>query len=182
MATFRLNPNAKHQTIAARLLMAGGVQALASEVDARIEATARLNCSHLTLLRRDAIHYACSGGWVTINGTVSEVHHRILAELAVSSLPGVRGVANRLVLAKLHAVPGRDAWITLKVKTSLTFHKHDHTRQTRVNTRDGVVSLTGHAPSGADLDLVTRFTQSITGVKRVSNLMTVTNPLSPTLS
>lgn len=114
MATYRLNPNAKHVTFAAGLLMAGGPEALASEVDARIEATAKHNCTHLTLLRHDAIKYDCSNGWVTIHGTVREVQHRILAELAVSSLPGVRGVANRLKLATLRPTPGREAWLSLQ--------------------------------------------------------------------
>lgn len=123
MPSYRLNPHARRLTFAARVLMAGGPKALACAVDARIEAAARRNCSHLTLLHHAPIAFLCTRGWVTIHGKVDHAHHRLLAELAVSSLPGVRGVANRLAVATLPSGRGRAAWASLKVKAALTFRK-----------------------------------------------------------
>jgi osmotically-inducible protein OsmY len=99
MQTYHLNPHAKFPTTAARLLMAGGVAALASEVDYRIETTARCSSIFRHSPKGGSIRVRCSNGMVRLTGRVAEEAHRVLAEHTVGALPGVRGVDNRIRVA-----------------------------------------------------------------------------------
>ena len=98
MRTYRLNPHKKFVTFAALLLMAGGVQALAAEVDARILSTARYSLLLRPPSRGQAIKVKCSHGRVTLTGQVADLDHKARAERSVAGLPGVRSVDNRLTI------------------------------------------------------------------------------------
>lgn len=60
-----------------------------------------------------------------------------------------------------------DAWITTKVKSALLADEDVSGLKIDVDTRDGVVALSGMAGSQKEIDEARRIAQSIEGVKRV---------------
>ena len=67
-----------------------------------------------------------------------------------------------------------DAWLMMKVKTTLLFHRSVSGFKTEVNVKDGIVTLQGEATSQAQKDLTTEYAKDVDGVKDVKNEMTVT--------
>jgi hyperosmotically inducible periplasmic protein len=60
--------------------------------------------------------------------------HKSLAENTVASLPGVKSVDNQLVVSGEQPAEHSDAWITMKVKTALLFHRNVSATGTTVYT------------------------------------------------
>jgi osmotically-inducible protein OsmY len=145
----------------------------ASDQDSRIEASAKSSYNFKTYLKDDTIKVESSGGVVTLTGTVSGEFHKTLAQETVAGLPGVKGVNNQLVLAGDQPSEHSDAWITMKVKTVLAFHKNVSATGTEVHTQDGVVTLLGKADSEAQKQLTTEYAKDIEGVTEVRNEMAV---------
>jgi osmotically-inducible protein OsmY len=54
----------------------------------------------------------------------------------------------------------------------------NNTVKTKVETNDGVVTLTGVAKNTAEKSLVTKLATDVTGVRRVVNNMTVGEPVT----
>ena len=74
----------------------------ASEMDDRIELSARKSHVFKTYLHGDDIKIQSKNGDVTLTGTVSEESHKLLAHETVAGLPGVKSVDNRLELKVRH--------------------------------------------------------------------------------
>jgi osmotically-inducible protein OsmY len=155
------------------LTLAGG-PLLASGMDGRIEASARSSYNFQTFLKDDAIKVQCSNGVVTLTGTVSQDDHRSLAKETVAGLPGVKSVINLLTVAGTQPMDHSDSWITMKVKTALTFHKSVSASATTVTTQNGVVTLTGNADTQAKKDLTGEYAKDVEGVTEVRNELVVT--------
>lgn len=62
-----------------------------------------------------------------------------------------------------------DTSITTKVKMKLLSNKATSALNTKVETVDGVVTLTGKAKSTAEKELATQLAQEVKGVKSVNN-------------
>ena len=144
----------------------------ASETDDRIESSAKDSYVFKTYLKNDAVAIASKDGAVSLTGTVSEESHKSLAQDTVASLPGVKSVDNRLEVKGEHPSEKSDAWITMKVKTTLFFHR-SVSAMTEVTTKDGIVTLKGDADNQAQKDLTTEYAKDVDGVKDVKNEMTV---------
>jgi osmotically-inducible protein OsmY len=157
----------------AALVLAGGVPLAASPMDARIEASARNSYNFRTYLKDDSITVACSGGVVTLTGMVSQDYHRSLAQETVAGLPGVRSVHNQLAVAADQPSEHSDQWISMKVKTALTFHKNVSASATEVHTENGVVTLSGTAGSEAKKELTGEYARDVDGVTDVRNDLVV---------
>jgi hyperosmotically inducible periplasmic protein len=71
-----------------------------------------------------------------------------------------------------------DASITALVKTTLLNHRSTSGLKTRVETRDGVVSLSGKAGNDAEKSLAAKLTSDVKGVRSVTNNMTVDNKMT----
>jgi len=56
---------------------------------------------------------------------------------------------------------------------SLLFHRSTSAINTKVETNNGVVTLSGKARNAAEKDLVTKLVNDVTGVKSVKNQMTI---------
>jgi len=173
MRMSRLYPFISVSTVSALLLMTGGIPALASEVDHRIEASARNSYNFKTYLREEAIKVESDNGIVTLSGTVTMEFHRSLAEETVADLPGVRKVDNQIKVIGDQPSPASDEWVTMKVKSTLAFHKHVSSMDTEVHTREGIVTLTGHTDSGAEKDLAGEYAKDVDGVREVRNDLVV---------
>jgi osmotically-inducible protein OsmY len=145
----------------------------ASDTDDRIESSASKSYVFKTYLKDDSIKTESKNGAVTLTGTVAESSHKTLAENTVESLPGVKSVDNQLIVKGESPEEYSDAWMGMKVKTALLFHRNVRATKTDVNVADGVVTLSGKASSLAQKELATEYASDIEGVKSVKNDMTV---------
>jgi hyperosmotically inducible protein len=66
-----------------------------------------------------------------------------------------------------------DASVIAQVKTALLTHRSTSSVRTKIETRNGEVTLTGIAKNEAEKVLVTKLVTDIQGVSSVKNLMTV---------
>jgi osmotically-inducible protein OsmY len=66
-----------------------------------------------------------------------------------------------------------DASTTAMVKTTLLYHRSTRSLKTTVETKEGVVNLSGKAKNAAEKDLATKFVSDVYGVKSVVNSMTI---------
>jgi hyperosmotically inducible protein len=95
----------------------------ASEMDDRIESSARNSYIFATYLNGDDIKIQSMDGVVTLTGTVSKESHKSMAQETMASLPGVKSVDNRLEVKGAPPSPNSDAWLGEKVKATLLFHR-----------------------------------------------------------
>jgi len=145
----------------------------ASEIDDRIESSARETYVFKTYLKDDAIALQAKDGKVTLTGTVVDPSHRSLAGDTVAGLPGVTAVDNQLTENGQAPAAKSDAWLIAKVKTTLLFHANVNASATEVAVTNGVVTLRGPAASLAQKDLTAEYARDVDGVTDVVNEMTV---------
>ncbi len=154
----------------------------ASDMDDRIESSAKKSHVFKTYLKNDSIKTESKNGVVTLTGTVAEESHKSLAENTVESLPGVTSVDNQLKIKAGNPPEHSDGWVSAKVKSTLLFHRNVSASGTDVYVKDGVVSLRGEASSQAQKDLTEEYAKDVEGVKAVKNEMTIaTTPAKETV-
>jgi osmotically-inducible protein OsmY len=152
----------------------------AADTDSRIESSAAKSYTFKTTLKDDSIKVESKNGVVTLTGTVADASDKSLAEDTVASLPGVASVDNQLVVSGVQPAEHSDAWITMKVKSALLFHRNVSATGTSVYTEDGVVTLQGVASSMAEKELTTEYAKGVDNVKSVKNDMTIAaTPAAP---
>lgn len=149
------------------------VPLFASEMDDRIESSAKESYVFKTYLKGDDITVKSKDGVVTLTGTVSDESHKSLAQETVASLPGVTSVENKLEGNGDAPAAKTDAWLVTKVQAALLFHRNVNATEIEVLVKDGSVTLRGKATSMAEKDLATEYAKDVDGVKDVNNEMTV---------
>ena len=79
------------------------------------------------------------------------------------------------VVDKMEAISDSvdDASITAMVKGTLLYHRSTSALNTSVATKDGVVTLSGAAKSGAERALAEKYVNDVHGVKSVVNNITI---------
>ncbi len=118
-------------------------------------------------------------GIVTLTGNADSESQKELTGECAKDVEGVMEVRNELAVShpeKPHRTIGvkvDDSSITAQIKIALVFHKSTHPVDTKVSTKDGVVTLRGEAHNEAEKELVTKLAEDIEGVKHVKNRMTV---------
>lgn len=168
---------AKYSTslmMAALALLGLGVSVHASSMDSRIESSARQSYVFKTYLQDDDIKIQSRDGAVTLTGVVSGNFHKSLAQETVTDLPGVKSVDNRLEIKGAAPTSNSDAWLQDKVRVTLMLHRSVSASTTRVDVKDGIVTLQGEAANQAQIDLTTEYAKDVEGVKGVNNEMIVT--------
>jgi hyperosmotically inducible protein len=145
----------------------------ASEMDDRIESSARNSYVFKTFLKGDDIKIESKDGIVTLTGVVSEESRKGLAMETVAGLPGVKSVDNRLEVKGAPPTANSDAWVGEKVKVTLLFHRNVSGIKTEGDVKDGIVTLRGEASSQAQKELTTEYAKDVEGVKDVKNELTV---------
>jgi len=145
----------------------------ASDMDDRIESTAKRSYVFKTYLKDDDIHIHSQNGDVALTGTVSGETDKSLARETVAGLPGVKSVDNQLEVKGEIPAKLSDAWLVAAVKATLLFHHKVHANGTEVLAQDGIVTLRGQARNAAQKDLTTEYARDVEGVKDVKNEMTV---------
>ena len=119
-------------------------------------------------------------GIVTLKGEASSTAQKELSTEYAKDIEGVKEVKNEMTLATVPEAAERtasqkidDASVTAQVKTALYTHRSTSAISTKVETREGVVTLTGIARNAAEKALVSKLVTDIQGVSSVNNLMTV---------
>jgi len=136
-----------------------------------------------------ALHRTVSGsrtevdikdGVITLRGLATSEAQKELASEYAEDVQGVLRVTNVMVVAKAPSRPDKpvgatidDASITAQVKVALQSHRSTSALRTKVETTDGVVTVSGLAANAAEKALVSKLATDISGVKRVVNHMTI---------
>ncbi|OGS02636.1 MAG: hypothetical protein A2251_00475 [Elusimicrobia bacterium RIFOXYA2_FULL_47_53] len=157
------------------LLLLTAVNLHASEMDRLIEKSANDSYVFKTYLQNDNITTLSNDGVVTLNGTVNEEFHILMAQETVANLPGVKRVQNNLVFHGERFSKSSDKWISMNVMSALLFHHNVNAFKTNVNVYNGVVTLKGEAASLAQKELTGEYAADVFGVKEVKNEMTYLN-------
>ena len=66
-----------------------------------------------------------------------------------------------------------DTSITALVKATLLYHSSTSGINTKVETTEGVVKLSGSAKNASEKELATKYVEDLYGVKSVNNQMTI---------
>ena len=124
-------------------------------------------------------------GVVSLRGEASSQAQKELTTEYAKDVEGVKEVNNEMTIAKTPAKPTEtmgekidDASITAQVKSSLMSHRSTSAVKTKVETTDGVVTLSGIAKNAAEKSLVTKLVTDIDGVTSVINNMTIAVPVA----
>lgn len=119
-------------------------------------------------------------GVVTLKGEAINAAQKDLTAEYASDIEGVTKVKNEMTVSAAPVLAERtegkkidDASITAQVKMSLATHRSTSSVKTKVETRDGKVTLTGIAKNDAEKTLVSKLVNDIQGVTDVNNQMTV---------
>jgi len=125
-------------------------------------------------------------GIVSLSGKASSMAQKELTTEYARDVEGVKDVKNQMTVAKNPAKPDEtvgekidDASVTAQVKASLLSHRSTSALKTKVETTDGVVTLSGIAKNAAEKSLVTKLATDVNGVSSVVNNMTVEIPAAP---
>ena len=119
-------------------------------------------------------------GVVTLQGEATNQAEKDLTSEYAKDVEGVKDVKNEMTLSKTAKKTPRstgdkidDASITAQVKMTLLFHRSTSALKTKVETKHGVVTLSGKAGNAAEKDLASKIADDVNGVKSVQNRMTI---------
>jgi osmotically-inducible protein OsmY len=128
-------------------------------------------------------------GVVTLDGSVDSEIKKELAGRIAEGVDGVRNVDNRLAVDTAEKSADKqsetadgfgqwvsDASVSAVVKTKLAANEHIHSLDIGVETRDGVVTLSGAADSSEVRELIETIAQDTDGVRDVENNIAVNEP------
>jgi hyperosmotically inducible protein len=167
-----------HTRIAFLIAAALPVALFASSTDSKIEDTATSSYNYRTVLANQ-VSVKSNDGAVTLTGTVQDKDDRALAEDTINNIPGVVSVDNQ-IMVKSDIPEHSDAWIALKIRSELLVKANVSASATKVDVRDGIVTLSGTASSAAQKDLTEAYAKDIDNVKAVRNQMVVETPAAGT--
>lgn len=118
-------------------------------------------------------------GTVTLKGEATSTAQKELTTEYARDVEGVKTVNNDMTVAEPKAEPARtiaekidDASITAQIKGSLLAHRSTSALRTGIETRDGVVTVSGIASNSSEKSLVTKLINDVQGVIKVINNMT----------
>lgn len=117
-----------------------------------------------------------SDGVVTLTGTVSSWGKRMVTAEAAQRVKGVRDVINDIDVEVPASIRRSDAQLAAAIRLSLEWDAFvDHTC-IRSTVSNGWVTLEGEVPAWSDHDEVERAIRNLTGVRGLTNRITVTPP------
>jgi len=115
-------------------------------------------------------------GVVQLNGFVDSQQEKAQAETVAKGVEGVKGVENNLQIKSAKHTAGAvvdDSTITTKVKSALIDDPRTKAGDIKVETRNGVVQLSGFVKDEAQKAAAETVAKAVTGVKSVSNGLSV---------
>ena len=133
------------------------------------------------------VRFETRDGVVTISGDTRSLDHKAQLDNVIGKLPGVQNVVdNRSVTTTEENEPAsaaksqkvNDTSITDEIKSALMFHNSTSNTITQIETKNGVVTITGVAKSEAEKTRITKLATDINGVTSVVNNMSVSEPVA----
>jgi hyperosmotically inducible periplasmic protein len=115
-------------------------------------------------------------GVVQLNGFVDNEKEKAQAEAVAKAVEGVKGVENNLAIKQGKHTGGEimdDSALTAKVKSALIDDPLTKAGDIKVETRQGVVQLSGFVANEAQKDAATKVAGAVQGVKSVQNGLSV---------
>ena len=115
----------------------------------------------------------------TLRGEASSQAQKELTAEYARDVDGIKDVNNEMTVAKASKKSRTvgekidDASITAQVKMTLLYHHSTSAINTKVETKGGVVTLSGKANNIAEFKLATKLAGDVNGVKSVKNHMSV---------
>jgi hyperosmotically inducible periplasmic protein len=126
----------------------------------------------------DEINVEVYKGVVQLNGFVDNEKEKAQAETVAKAVEGVKGVTNNLQIKQEKQTAGNtidDSSITAKVKSALIDDPRTKAGDIKVETRNGVVQLSGYVGNAAQKEAATAVAKAVSGVKSVTNGLSVKN-------
>ncbi len=125
-----------------------------------------------TTLSGHEVYVTTENGVVTLEGTVPSDHAKTTAEAIARSVDGVMRVQNDIVVGRSERMAeasriASDTWITTKVISLLVADSISQGLDISVDTRDGVVTLSGDIEHEDDIDHVRELAADVEGVRNV---------------
>ncbi|MDD3147709.1 MAG: BON domain-containing protein [Candidatus Riflebacteria bacterium] len=124
-------------------------------------------------------------GVVTLRGEAISAAQKDLTTEYAMDINGVTDVKNLMTIADAPKVEERtlgekidDASVVAQIKAALLAHRSTSALTTKVEAREGAITLTGIASNEAEKTLVTKLVTGIQGVTVVNNAMTIQEPLT----
>jgi osmotically-inducible protein OsmY len=145
-----------------------------TSADGKIEDAAKASYNYRTVLQ-DNVKVKSDDGVVTLTGVVQDKDDKALAEDTVTNLPGVVRVDNQIEV-KSDIPEHSDAWIALKIRSELLVKANVSAASTKVDVKDGMVTLTGTVQNLAQKDLTEAYAKDIDNVRAVKNDLVVQAP------
>ncbi len=129
---------------------------------------------------------AVDDGVVTLTGEASNQAQKDLTTEYAKDIEHVKEVRNNMTVAAKPVTDDRtpgekidDASVTAQVKSSLMSHRSTSSiKITKIETMNGVVTVSGMAKNAAEKSLVTKIVNDIKGVDSVVNDMTIVVPVA----
>lgn len=114
-------------------------------------------------------------GRVLLTGVVQNPEHRVEAVRLAWQPKGVEQVINEIRVAESDGVIGfaRDAWISTRLRTSITFDRDIQSINYTIDTVQGTIYLMGIAASQAELNMVVEKARTIPDVKQVVSYVNI---------
>ena len=189
--------NESHKSLAAETVTGlNGVKSVENNLEVKGEHASNFSDTwlgdkvKLTLLFHSNVsagktHISVENHVVTLTGVAINQAQKELTTEYAQDVEGVKQVKNEMTVSKsskgiVKSIGGfiDDASITAQVETVLLFHRSTHLLTTKVETKNGLVMVSGKAQNAAEKDLVTKLISDIHGVKSVVNNMTVIGSMS----
>jgi len=130
-------------------------------------------------LSSSEIGVAVKNGVVTLSGIVDSYSKKLSAEKAVKKVVGVKAVAEDIQVGISPAYKKTDAEIAEAVLSALRWHTAIPDDKIKVKVENGIVTLEGELEWEYQRISARTAIQNLTGVRSVTNLITVRPRLSP---
>ena len=124
----------------------------------------------------DEINVEVYKGVVQLNGFVDSEKEKAQAEAVAKTVEGVKGVENNLAIKQGKHTSGEimdDSALTAKVKSALIEDPSTKAGDINVETRQGVVQLSGFVSTQAQKDAAAKVAGAVHGVKSVQNGLSI---------
>ena len=161
----------------AALLLLAALPALlfaSQATDQKIVDAAKASYNYHTVLA-GRVDVQSTDGIVTLTGTVRDNDEKDLAGDTVSNLPGVVSVQNE-IMVKSEFPEHSDGWIAWKIRAKLLVEANVSATATKIDVKDGVVTLSGNADNASQKDLTEIYAKDVSNVKSVDNQLVVVAP------
>ena len=128
----------------------------------------------------DDLAVVANNGTITLTGTVATDVQKDLSEMVALDTSGVSRVSNKLAVSnktptaldKATAAIS-DTWITTKVRSNLLVSSGTSGSDLNIDTKNGVVTLSGRVRSPAQKELIERIASDVQGVRNIDNKLRV---------